>query len=304
MGWERASIKPTPILGTSDGVVRIIQISDPHIGNTTPDPGLAGFKNAIAASRIIRPQVFVCTGDFTPYGEFNYLQQAFRLADNSMAQVNIMTIGNHDLEEVTLGRGNVNLATPTNEGCYNSDVFYFSRTVAAGDGSWSALCLSLDQNYKATAEPPYYEQYDQFGVYYEVGNDPTYGGFDYNPAQLTWIESELAASDADVVFLFCHIQPSNLENGQVIADILKADGRPAVFFFGHNHGNTRMVDLAPSTGGTPYTCYKPPGVMESGCYTLFSFSFSGGSLALESAIIHDYTPVDGWTISAPFTLAE
>ena len=292
MTWRGEPIKPKRKLRVNDNKIRLMMIGDIHI---PPSGGVTGvhtnYTRAIQAARQLRPNAVCLLGDYTYYAERGGFNWVFNYGKSCRTEF-IAIIGNHDIEEDTYGRGNPDLATPAK---YFGYPYYFANTIYSGDNTRSALILSLDQNYHGGAPTQYYATYDQFGVYAGIGDDSsTYGQYSFDPAQIAWIQKQLELSTADILIVLCHSRPDRTLNHQTVLDMLAADGRPVSLWYCHNHGNATL-DI-----WRGINCYKPPALFESGCWVMATYSADG---TLESAVINDYTPVDGWTIDEPFTLA-
>lgn len=287
---------PKRPLAIIDDKIRMILTTDPHAETT-------GMIAAAAYCRTNPVQAFMSVGDYSAIGDFNLIRAQFAIAESSGAQCHVMAIGNHDPEENTLGRGNVNLARLANDGLWGSEICYFSNTVESGDKSWSALILALDQNYHGGAATQYYQTGDRFGLFTGYTDAPeTYGTFSFPQHQINWVSEQIANSDVDAVFVLCHVRPQGVMGRQSLVTAINATGKPAVFFSGHNHGHA-YTEAVTNGLGASYTVYKVPGIWESEGFTVFTFSIVDGELSLDSAIINNYTDPGGWTISAPFELA-
>lgn len=303
MSWKSHIAWPELPVRTQDSKIRLKWATDMHISASTANSQYLALRDLVASANIDRPQALLVSGDLST-DTIGSLRNAFSLIRACHIPV-IDVIGNHDEEELVGGTGHPNTAEIEKADCFDQNApFYHARTLAAGDNSWSALCLSLDCNFYADdpaniLDVPNHANGDRIG---HVSGLPPGGSYRmFTSAQINWVESQLNASDADAVFVMVHYPPFYHTDYALLVDKFQADGRPTIAFCGHNHPNALIATQQSSDTLYTLNLYKAPAMLESGCWVDATLSFTD-DLAIDSMVIRNYTPQSGWTIAPPFSL--
>lgn len=306
MPWQGTPVAAgSAPLGFSDDALRFIWITDNH-HNEILGTRETNLRSAIADCNAWRPNAFVTTGDVGN----NYLwttQSAWNILRSCQRPV-IWCIGNHDEYEETPGIPNT--ADLEQYSVYNRPApFYHYDRMVSGDGTLTALCIALDANFAAAdpdGPPPGDNPNHAPGE--RTGWDDTQpeGGYyrQFTQGQLDWVEATLAAVAADVVIVLCHYPPQGPSptDYQALADLLQADGRPAIALCGHVHNDGTSYTLTSTDTLVSYTCYKAPSMASSGAWVRATLSLVGGAINVDSFAVMNYTDPGGWTLNLPFAV--
>ena len=294
-------------ISIGDGVImpnrlRFAVVTDTHI-RTVLDDRYTTLQTAVTAANAWEADAFFHTGDASA-DSATYLQNVVDLLD-TLDMSWYLSLGNHDEEETTGGIGNTNIAAietilglsaPLNK----------TGTVTSSDGTLTARICTLDSNIYADdinayppGDSPDHSDGDRIG--YHIAHAEIYMR-QFGSVQKTWLTNTLAGdTTSDMIIILGHYRPIDtaIADYTDIANIIQADGRPAIGFNGHIHGNAIINELSP-TVGDGYNFYTGPGALESGSYTFASVSLSGGVpiLKLDS---FNYTDPGGWIIDPAFT---
>lgn len=298
MGWQSTPVRPSVTQRVIDSTLRFVWLTDFHV-DAYPGTRATNFAAAMTFCAEQRPAALIASGDLSPDGERILLETTcYKLRD---AQATLVMIpGNHDEEENTFGVGIPNTAELEKSNTFNQpNPFYHAEHISSGDGTLTALCLCLDNNfYNGYATPSaYHVTGDRVGVHSLEGNNSRQLG----AAQLAWVEATLAADrTSQIVIVVTHYNGAVFDYDQ-LADKLYADGRPTFGLCGHTHPNAVTTTITTTTGGHNFTFYKAPAMQESGAYVWVELRLSAGSIVFDTLQCKNYTNPGGWTINAPFT---
>lgn len=291
-------------LGFSDGVIRFVWLTDAADATYLPTSNL---RKAIADLNTWRPNALVLTGDIANNTTAGTL--ALWNVINTAQRPVFWAIGNHDEEEITLGEGVPNTVPLQGFTAWNQVApFWKSTQWASGDSTFKARVLVLDGNFydDDPDDPPpgdsaNHEPGDRIGYH---TTEPA-GGFSrqWTQVQADWVAAELTAdSDSDAVLILSHLPPVSVTDPERLADVLQADGRPALGFCGHVHEDGTSYTLTSTDTLATYTFYKAPGMSESGAWVRVSLSWNGSAMVVDALTVLNYTDPGGWTLNAPFTV--
>jgi 3',5'-cyclic AMP phosphodiesterase CpdA len=307
MPWQTSRIATTIVNpATVDDKIRLLWLTDPHV---TANGGAAetSLRLAIRDCNDWRPDAMIQTGDLS----FNNSAYLYRAMYDLMAcrRPVLHVVGNHDEVEATPGTTNAGDMELWN-GFNQAAPFCKATAIASGDSSWKLLVLALDDNFydddpddPPPGNEPNHEPGDRLG---HNGAWPS-GGYwrQLTPAQLAWVAAALAENgDCDAVLIATHYPPSGvtLSDYADLADLLQADGRPAIGMCGHVHFDGTSYTLDSTDTLYTLTFYKCPAMLESGSWTRVTLSVSGGAIVVEEMEIQNYVDPGGWVINIPFTL--
>jgi 3',5'-cyclic AMP phosphodiesterase CpdA len=298
-----------PYTPDANGTLRLIWLTDTHNTTASLEPRNSGVDAALADATTYGADAVIHTGDIGNDTPANVAAAFTRLRGTAIPCPLITVIGNHDEYEATPGTTN---ATQLEGASYfdRPAPFVLSTTLAASDGNLVARVLALDCNvYDENASDPTrvndaHDPGERVGYSTE---EPAGGSWRrFNQDQLDWFAAELAAdTTSQVLLLLSHYPPSGAgpTNYKAIADLVQADGRPAILLCGHQHGDARELTLTSTDTLRRIRCFKCPAMQESGSWTRVQLRMTAGVIALDLLEIHNFTNPDAWVINPPFTLA-
>jgi len=282
-----------------DDQIHLLWATDMHVAvdNTAPTPWLI---QAVADCNSWLPTAFICTGDIAN-ATLAHLIVGMNIMRNARVPL-IVVIGNHDENENDLGIGNLNTAAVVVESVVNMTApFYRATTLTSGDGTVSALVLTLDTNFHNDARSAGRITGNRVG--WKTSDIP--GGYlrQFGTTQLDWVAAQIAASDADFVVVAMHYPPVGVVDSASLADVLQAAARPTIGLCGHNHPHGEVYALTSTDTLATYDILKSPGMEQSGAWTRLSLALGEGVVTVAGAVVQNYTDPGGWTIGEPFTVA-
>jgi len=310
MGWQNSPVViPELSMPFTDNKLRFVWVTDTHI--TAPlDAQDIALRKCVDDCNEWRPNALLHTGDI---GDdlLRRVQNACYVLRTCQRPV-ITCLGNHDEYELSSGVTNSELIRQYP--CFDRNPFYYSTRITSGDGSLTALVLSLDGNYydddptpgDAPGNSSVYHPGDRYGS--TQGAATSAGGyFRMLPAdQLTWVANTLASDNSNIVIVMLHypvLSPgaTTISNYAALADILYAAGKPTIGLCGHIHDSGGYNLVKTTDQAHSFTFYKAPALLESKGWCRLTLSMTGSTINVDSAVMQNYTNPGAWVLNAPFS---